>query len=84
MFIQFLLFLMSPFIFRSTKKRKPQSQVQMVTVAVGFQCSGKTHHVSHTAWTWDVEVRERREIVSRVVLFFRSTLQDLGLGGSIP
>jgi len=77
---------MSPFIFRLTKRRKPQSQVQMVTVAVGCQCLGKTH-ISHAAWTRDVAVRERsepQELVSRVVLFFRWTLQVLGLGGSVP
>lgn len=44
-------------------------------MAVGCQCSGKTHHVSYTAWTRDVEVRERSEIVSRVVLFFGSTAE---------
>lgn len=39
------------------------------------------------AWTRDVEVRERsepQEIVSRLVLFFRLTLQVSGVGGSVP
>lgn len=78
---------MSPFIFRSTKQRKPQSQEQTVTVAVGCQRLGKTHHVSHSAWTRGVVVREKsepQELVPRVVLFFRWTLQVLGLGGSVP